>query len=48
MNREVTGRYETTSLSGETVRVFKAFKARPLLTVGRISERTGLFFPAAN
>jgi DNA-binding Lrp family transcriptional regulator len=48
MNRGVTGRYETTSLSGETVRVFPAFKERPLLTVGRISERTGLSFPAAN
>jgi Fic family protein len=34
--------------ASSTLRVFQAFKARPLLTVGRISERTGLSFPAAN
>jgi Fic family protein len=34
--------------ASSTLRVFQAFKARPILTVGRISERTGLSFPAAN
>jgi Fic family protein len=34
--------------ASSTLRVFQAFKARPLLTVGRISEHTGLSFPAAN
>jgi len=34
--------------ASSTLRVFQAFKERPLLTVGRISERTGLSFPAAN
>jgi Fic family protein len=34
--------------ASSTLRVFQAFKGRPLLTVGRISERTGLSFPAAN
>ncbi|AAM71916.2 conserved hypothetical protein [Chlorobaculum tepidum TLS] len=34
--------------ASSTLQVFQAFKERPLLTVGRISERTGLSFPAAN
>jgi Fic family protein len=34
--------------ASSTLRVFQAFKERPLLTVSRISERTGLSFPAAN
>ncbi|MCE5393410.1 MAG: Fic family protein [Acidithiobacillus sp.] len=34
--------------ASSTLRVFQAFKARPLLTIGRISGRTGLSFPAAN
>jgi Fic family protein len=34
--------------ASSTLRVFQAFKERPLLTVNRISESTGLSFPAAN
>jgi Fic family protein len=34
--------------ASSTLRVFQAFKERPLLTVRRIAERTGLSFPAAN
>ncbi|HEB64968.1 MAG TPA: Fic family protein, partial [Chloroflexi bacterium] len=34
--------------ASSALRVFQAFKERPLLTVRRICERTGLSFPAAN